>query len=565
MVASLKAQLTAARAEIVELKNEVKQLRAEVAQLVGMVKERDEKIRSLEQEKAILLRRIYGPKSDRPGKEAQMLLDEMFAEESTREASSGEDDEEEDSPAAAKQKAKGTKRKPTGRKILPEHLERRVEEVDLPEEEKIDADTGKALKFIGWEKRERLVEEPARLYVHVLKRAKYARPESDDEQKPAIITTPEPAQHGNPIDRCKADVSVLATVLVMKYLHHLPLYRLQEYYWRIDKVWLARSTLCGWVIGCARALEPIYEEMKRRLLGSGYMGLDDTPVRLLEPGNGKTATARLWSYVGLSGPEEPAPYTLYDFRRTREKSGPLDFISTGYQGYLQADAYGGHDELMKREGIIEIGCWDHCHRYFTNASEENPATAAQALAQIKQLYRIEEQAKEAALSIDQRQTLRGEQTKPVLEGFKKWLDQHAEAFLPKSGMSAAIRYSRNQWEALSAYAEHGRVPISNCLCEQSFKAIATGRSNWLFLGSEQGGKAAAIIFSLTMTCRRLGMDAHAYFNDILRKVNNYPCSRLTELLPDQWKQAQEEAGKIVAPHRDEFAHHRRSRPTIAKV
>ncbi|MEM9360089.1 MAG: IS66 family transposase [Pseudomonadota bacterium] len=561
MAASLKAQLIEVRAEIASFKNEVKQLQAQVETLAGTVKVRDKEIRSLKQEKATLLRRIYGPKSDRPSNEAQCLLDKMFAEETFPEEQppSETEDQEEDRQTKRRKRKRG---KPTGRKVLPEHLERREEEVDLPEDEKIDPHTGKALTLIGWETRERLVEEPAQLYVHVLKRAKYARPAGDNSDKPGIITAPEPAKHGNPIDRCKADVSVLATVLTMKYLHHLPLYRLQDYYWRIGQVHLARSTLCGWVIGCSEALEPIYKEMRRRLLDSGYIGLDDTPVRLLEPGNGKTVTARLWSYVGLSGPGESAPYTLYDYRRTREKEGPLEFLGKDYQGYAQADAYTGHDALMKGESIIELGCWDHCHRYFTNASEEDPGAASKALAYIKRLYHIEKQAKDLKLDNRQRQTLREQQAKPLLEEFKQWLDKHEDTYLPKSGMSAAVRYSRNQWAALTEYVHHGRVPISNCLCEQSFKAIATGRNNWLFLGSEEGGKAAAIIFSLTMTCRRLGLDAHRYFDDVLRKVNAYPCNRLSELLPDTWMSQQKASGNITLAPRADRKRSRRPRPTI---
>ena len=133
-------------------------------------------------------------------------------------------------------------------------------------------------------------------------------------------------------------------------------------------------------------------------------------------------------------------------------------------------------------------------------------------------------------------------------------------------MSAAVRYSRNQWTALTEYISNGRMPISNCLCEQFFKAIATGRNNWLFLGSEDGGQAAAIIFSLTMTCRRLGIDARCYFDDVLRKVNIYPCNHLSELLPDIWMAQQKNNHKdITLAPRDDRNQSRRPRPTIEQT
>ena len=308
----------------------IEQLTARVEQLEEMVEQRDQRIRELERENQTLVRRLYGPKSDRPGDEAQLLLDgiiglanpskEADKEDEDDAGNEGNEGNEDSKPEKKKRK------KPTGRKLLPESLERRIEEVDLPEDEKIDAETGLPMIFLGWDTRERLVEEPANLYVQVLKRAKYAYPQvrkaevdepaeksekrsaqqlgNDDEQKaivlrPGVITAPEPTQHGNPIDRCKADVSVLAFIVVAKFCYHQPLYRLQERYWRLGRVWLARSTLCGWMSGCALALEPIYQRMKKLLLESRYIGLDDTTVKMLDPGAGKAASTRFWSYVGL--------------------------------------------------------------------------------------------------------------------------------------------------------------------------------------------------------------------------------------------------------------------------
>lgn len=530
----------------------IEQLTARVEQLEEMVEQRDQRIRQLERENRILVRRLYGPKSDRPGDEAQLLLDGIMAVDNpSDEACEGSEEEEseeegEEEGEAPRQKQK--KKKPTGRKLLPESLERRVEEVDLPEEEKIDPATGEALTFLGWDSRERLVEEPARLYVHVLKRAKYAYPQRHDQAdtqddntialRPGVITAPEPLEHGNPIDRCKADVSVLAQLIVAKFCYHQTLYRLQERYWRLGRVWLARSTLCGWMSGCALALEPIYLRMKELITSSGYVGLDDTSVKMLDPGAGKAASTRFWSYVGLL---ENTPYNLYQFTKTREKVEPLDFLGD-YRGYLQGDAYAGNPGMgVRHEGITAVACWDHARRYFTDASDEHPSACAEALAYIKRLYKIERRLK--AAGVTERQRERQSKALPILEEFESWLRTNQEQHLPKSGMRSAINYCLNQWQALKVYTRDGRLPISNCLCEQSFKAIATGRKNWLFVGSEQGGRTAAILLSLVMTCRRIDVDPHAYLDDVLRRINTHPATQLDDLLPDHWLQAKLATGR----------------------
>ncbi|MEM7385072.1 MAG: transposase, partial [Verrucomicrobiota bacterium] len=174
----------------------------------------------------------------------------------------------------------------------------------------------------------------------------------------------------------------VATIIVAKFCYHQTLYRLEERYWQMGQVWVSRSTMCGWLAGCAEALEFLCREMKVRVLESGYIGMDDTSVKMLVPGEGKTRTTRMWSYVGM---REEAPYNLYDFRLTREKTGPLEYLGD-YRGYPQGDAYSGHDAMMKREGVTEVGCWDHARRYVTDASDEDARGSSEVLALIRRLY-----------------------------------------------------------------------------------------------------------------------------------------------------------------------------------
>lgn len=216
-----------------------------------------------------------------------------------------------------------------------------------------------------------------------------------------------------------------------KFCYHQPLYRLQERYWRLGRVWLPRSTLCGWMSGCALALEPIYQCMKELLLGSRYIGLDDTTVKMLDPGAGKTASTRFWSYVGLL---ESTPYNLYQFTLSREKAEPLEFLGN-YHGHLQGDAYAGNPGMGKEhKGIIPVACWDHARRYYTDASDEHPSASAEALAYIKRLYKIERGIKE--VSVEERKRERQTKSVPILGEFKTWLEAIKNSTCPSPGYAA---------------------------------------------------------------------------------------------------------------------------------
>jgi transposase len=314
----------------------------------------------------------------------------------------------------------------------------------------------------------------------------------------------------------------------------------QEIYHQATGMCIARSTLCGWVSGCALALEPIVKLMRRLMMEKDLIGLDDTSVCKLAPGTGSVEVDKLWAYTCVL---DEAPYTVYDFTSSREARHPLAFIPESYQGYIQGDACSSHDRLMKREGVVEVGCWDHARRYFAEASNNDPRLCVEALAYIKRLYRVERRA--AGMTPEERRAMRQEISAPILGDFKAWVDNTAKDPFLKEGMRSALTYVTNQWEALTVYLQDGRIPISNIHTERAMRGVGIGRKNWLFVGSETGGKSLATILSLVTTCRNLEIDTRAYFTDVLARVNTHPHSRLEELLPDQWKRLQEEAGRKV--------------------
>jgi transposase len=523
------------------LQKQVEHLTATLEQAYEIINRQQKEIEQLREEKRILHRRLYGPKSDRPSDEAQLLLAELFgdAEDENDAGKAGEDQEEPEpaqtadlSPRPAKKRKAHAKRL----SLVGTGLEERVEVAEPDPAKVTDPATGERYPIITYEETRRLAEQPAQIYVRVIRRPVYRVP--SELTGTTLVSAPAPSD--NPIERCKADVTLLANLLCLKFALHLSLYRVQEIYHQATGMWIARSTLCGWVTGCALALEPIVKLMRQLMMQKDFIGLDDTSVCKLAPGTGSVEVDKLWAYTCLL---EEAPYTVYDFTSSREARHPLAFIPESYRGYIQGDACSSHDRLMKRQGVVEVGCWDHARRYFTEASANDPRLCTEALAYIKRLYRVERRAK--GMSPEERCAMRQAISAPILAGLKTWVDDTAKDAFLKEGMRSALTYVTNQWEALNVFLKDGRIPISNIHTERAMRGVGIGRKNWLFVGSEAGGKILATILSLVTTCRNLEIDTRAYFTDVLARVNTHPHSRLEELLPDQWKRLQEQEGRKV--------------------
>jgi transposase len=251
----------------------------------------------------------------------------------------------------------------------------------------------------------------------------------------------------------------------------------------------------------------------------------------------ETKLSRLWSYWG----DARHRFNVFDFTPNRKRDGPQDFLQT-YCGYLHADAFSGYDALYLpvvdtgQARSIECACNAHARRKFYEARGSDATRAHRALAYYGQLYEIERQAK--GRSDEVRLRMRQDLAVPILDQMHKWLEEEQKEVLPKSKIAEAVGYALNQWEALCRYTTAGFLTIDNNVAEREMKRIAIGRKNWLFFGSPRGGKTAAILYTFTSTCRRLGVEPWAYLKDVLTRLPTTPQEQLPELLADRWQAAQ---------------------------
>ena len=489
-----------------------------VRTLAETLRGKDTEIAALKHRLAVLCRQQFGPRSDRV--EPGQLEFAIFA--ALKEAEASEPGPPPQAPAPEPPKKKGH-----GRRRLPRELPRVRVEYALPPEAQVCTKCGGGMKHIGEEVSEQADYRPASLFIREHARAKYACTSCQE----SVVLAPMPQQ---PIDKGLPGPGLLAHVAVSKFQDHIPLNR-QEHILRREGLEFARSTTCEWLRFTAELLEPIVKEMSRKLLESAVLHTDDTPVPVLDEAlKGRTRTGRLWTYVG----DEDHPYTVYQYTPTREKKWPEAFLA-GWRGYLQADAYAGYDAMFVLDGMVEVACWAHARRKFCRAQDTDAARAAVALAFIKRLYRVETEARERSLDPDARRALRQEKARPEADKLRAWLLAQVGVVLPKSPLGEAIGYTLDQWTALTRYLDDGRLDIDNNAAERALRRVAIGRKNWLFAGSDEGGRRAALFYSLIETCRRHGVEPFAYLRDILERVSTHPAKAIAALLPPNWKKAQQ--------------------------
>jgi transposase len=367
-------------------------------------------------------------------------------------------------------------------------------------------------------------------------RFKYACPQCHaQDQSPQIVTAPKPA---GLLAKGLPGSGLVAQTIVNKYTDHLPLHRQERIYKRAG-VELSRKTMCDWMAASAELLGPLYDMMVSLVLASRALHTDDTTVPIQDENRDTTRQGRLWIYLG----DRDHAYNVFAYTPSRARDGPQTFLAA-FRGHLQADAFAGYDGIFTNGQVHEVACWAHARRKFYEARTTDAARSHEVLARIGRLYDVERAAKEqiddGKLDAEEadalRLRLRQQQAVPELTALRHWLDEQHQQVLPKSPMGQAITYALNQWDALVRYTTQGFLAIDNNAAERALRAIAIGRKNWLFCGSDNGGHTAAVLFSMTSTCQRHRLDPFAYLRDVLPKLAAAPLTaeQLAALLPDRW-------------------------------
>lgn len=466
---------------------------------------------------AALLRRYYGPRSERFDPRQLLLFGQQVEQAELNTASV------EDEAGEVLVTRRVRRRDPHGRGALPKHLERVDIEHDI--ENKACPQCGQDRCRIGQEISEQLEYFPASFKVLRHIRHKYACGKCEhDGYNPNIVCAPKPAQ---PIDKGLPGPSLLAYVVTSKLADHLPLYRLENIFAR-SQVHVARSTMCAWMRVAGQLVTPLVNLMTERIRRSRVIHTDDTTVPIQSPGAKQCRKGRIWCYLG----DTDHPYIVYDYTPSRGRDGPAGWLA-GYKGYLQADAYGGYDGIYHSQGVTEVACWAHARRKFYDAQDSDPQRAGQILALVGELYSVERQAKETDEAT--RLALRQTRSQEILAEIRTWLDAERPSVLPRSPMAEAITYALNQWEALVVYTTCGFLSIDNNASERALKRVALGRKNWLFAGNDEAAASHAKLWSLIASCQRHELDPQRYLTSVLAKIHQTPLDDLPQFLPDVWK------------------------------
>ena len=384
---------------------------------------------------------------------------------------------------------------------------------------------GGRLRQIGQDVSEQLEYVPARFKV-----IRHVRPKLACVTCQSVFQAEAPSR---PIPRGVAGAGLLAHVMDAKYCDHLPLYRQSRIYAR-EGIELDRSTLAGWVEHASALVDPLLAALARYVSAAAKVHADDTPVKVLAPGQGKTRTGRLWAYVRDDRPagSTAPPAAWFEYSPDRKGEHPRRHL-TRFAGILQADAYGGWTGLYDTGRVTEAACWAHARRpwwdLYLSTGRAEDSIAAQALRRIRELYRIEAEIRgqPPQLRREQRQARAG----PLLQELHVWLSGILARVSTKSELANAARYSLARWKALTRYVDDGRIEIDNNAAERALRGVALGRNNYLFMGSDAGGERAAALYSLLETAKLNGMDPEAYLREVFGRIAEHPVNRIDELLP----------------------------------
>lgn len=496
------AQIIAQKQDIID------QQEAIIAQKDILIAENNAQIASLKYRLAQLEKLIYGSKSE---KYKSLIAQDQLSLFDTTEPS-------EDQPEPTEQISYDRKKKKQhpGRNPLPQHLP--VEEVVIEPTE----DTTDMVK-IGEQITETLAYTPASLIKKRTIRPKYA-----DKTTDTIYIAQLP---NRPLPKAIAEASLLSHIMVSKYVDHLPLYR-QAGMFKRDFEWeVSQNTMNDWIRGSCDLLQPLYQAMIKKILSTGYLQADESPLKVLEYAeqSAKSPPKKImqgyqWVYYS---PELKMVY--FNYRKGRGKNGPKEVLAN-YKGYVQCDGYAVYDHVAKlNPHITLVGCLCHARRKFVEAQDNDAKRSQYAIDIIGKIYKIERQIKD--LSPEQGLKVRQEQTLPLLQQIKDWIEEQSIQVLPQSPIGKAMYYYQAQWEKLKQVAQDARLQLDNNLIENKIRPLALGRKNYLFAGSHQGAQRIAMMYTFFGTCKANDINPRDWLKTTLEKISDHPINRIHELIP----------------------------------
>jgi len=510
LIRAQEEEFAAQDAEIRRLEAELETHRQTLSEQTDELHSRSQRIEHLKLMVEKFRQMIFGKKSEKIVLKLEQLEFELEEDETTQ--------AEAEAIAERVSPSKEARPRPE-RKPLPEHLKREV--VTYRPQRDGCPDCGGELRHFGDDVSEQLEYVPESFKV-----IRHVRPKFTCTGCDRVVEAPAPSR---PIERGLAGPSLLAHVIVSKYADHLPLYRQSEIYAR-QGVEISRSTLAGWVGAASDLLAPLVEAIGKHVLAGRKLHADDTPMPVLAPGNGKTKTGRLWTYVRDDRPagEDTAAAVWFAYSEDRKGEHPRQHLKN-FSGALQADAYAGFHHLYS-DHIYEAACWAHARRKFHEIHVVHASpTTTEALARIGALYAIEDEIR--GKPADLRLSIRQSRARPLLEDLRKWMEKSLRSLSSKSETAGAIRYALSRWRALTRYTEDGLLEIDNSAAERALRAVALGRKNFLFAGSDCGGERAAAMYTLIGSAKLNGLDPEHYLRTVLAQIADYPVSQIQDLLP----------------------------------
>jgi transposase len=495
-------------------------------ELIREVKRLRKENELLRQKLDAMARRLFGRKSEQlDSNQLEFLLGQL--EEAEQPSASGEAVSPE---ADTKPRRKASPRKPR----CPDDLPVETEIIDPPPV----SENPSLFRQIGEEVSEQIDYEPGRFLKRRTVRRTWVK-RSDPDAVPMTAELPPKL-----LERGILAPGLLAHILISKYADHLPLYRQQGIFEQRHGVYLPRQTLARGVELAADWLRPIVNQILAEQLASGYVQIDETPVKYLSPGEGRSLQGYFWAVKTPALAGKPGADTVYHWTPGRGHEALLAILPEDFEGMVQCDGYGAYRTMSKkRPGVRLVGCWAHARRKFHEAFEqrESPVRSAWVLRQIGHLYRVEGQLRESRAGPNLRAAVRATQSRPILHRLHTLFIQIQAQHRPQSLMGKAINYALGQWAQLEVYLEDGHLEIDNNPVENAIRPAALGRKNWLFIGAEEAGWRSAVVYSIIQSCKAHSVEPYTYLKDVLTRLPSMTNRQIPSLTPRAWAATRKEA------------------------